>query len=191
MTRTCSRGAYGLPALHHRKIPNEPTTLIRKSSTNTRQGEFTMKTYRILFGGFVRMYADSIIEAENDEAARQAAIQEFKARNDELDWYDAQYDNIAQPSIVSIEDAETKDTILEGFDFPATAADAREYAADKLLAALQNLMPDIESEIDHRQNNDKEWIELDRKAAEARAAIAEATAIKDQPSIGETRHDPS
>ena len=142
-----------------------------------------MKTYRILFGGFVRMYADSIIEAENDEAARQAAIQEFKARNDELDWYDAQYDNIAQPSIVSIEDAETKDTILEGFDFPATAADAREYASDKLLAALQNLMPEIESEIDQRKHsgNDEDWIELDRKAANARAAIAEATAIKDRP----------
>jgi hypothetical protein len=140
-----------------------------------------MKQYRVLFGTYVRMYADHTIEAENDEAARQVAIEEFKARNDELDWYDAQYDNIAQPSIVSIEDVETKDIVLEGFDFPATTADAREYAAEKLLIALENLLPDIESEIDQRQHSgiDEEWSELDRKAADARAAIAEATVIKD------------
>jgi hypothetical protein len=143
-----------------------------------------MKTYRVLYGSFVRMYAGWTIEAENSETARQLAIEQFKAKNDEMDWYDAQFDNIAQPSIVSIEDAETNDTVLEGFDFPITAADAREYAAEKLLAALQNLMPDIESEIDQRQHsgNDEEWIALGRKAANARAAIAEATAIKDQPS---------
>jgi hypothetical protein len=143
-----------------------------------------MKTYRVLYGSFVRMYADWTIEAEDSETARKLAIEQFKAKNDEMDWYDPQYDNIAQPSIVSIEDAETKDTVLEGFDFPITAADAREYAAEKLLAALQSLMPDIESEIDQRQHsgNDEGWIELERKAADARAAIAEATAIKDQPS---------
>ena len=90
-----------------------------------------MKQYRILFGAFVRMYADHTIEAENDETARQVAIEEFKARNDELDWYDAQYDNIAQPSIVSIQDTETNGTVLEGFDFPITATDAREYASAK------------------------------------------------------------
>jgi hypothetical protein len=142
-----------------------------------------MKTYRVLFGAYVRMYADRTIEAENGDAARQLAIQDFKATNAEFDWYDAQFDNIAQPSIVSIEDNETNDTVLEGFDFPATAADAREYAADKLLAALQNLMPHIESEIDQRQHsgNAEDWIDLDRKAADARAAIAEATRIKDQP----------
>ena len=145
-----------------------------------------MKQYRVLFGAFIRMYADNTIEAENDEAARQMAIQEFKAKNDELDWYDAQYDNIAQPSIVSIQDTETNGTVLEGFDFPITAADAREYTASKLLTALENLMPDIESEIDQRQHsgNDEEWTELDRKAADARAAIAEATAIKDEPLSG-------
>ena len=62
---------------------------------------------------------------------------------------------------------------------------------NKLLAALENLMPDIESEIDQRQHSgiDEEWIELDRKAADARAAIAEATAIKDEPLSGETRDD--
>jgi hypothetical protein len=141
-----------------------------------------MKQYRVLYGSFVRMYADHTIEAENDETARQVAIREFKAKNDELDWYDAQYDNIAQPSIVSIQDTETNGTVLEGFDFPITATDAREYAADKLLAALQNLMPDIESEIDQRKHggNDEDWIELDRKAADARAAIAEATVIKER-----------
>ena len=146
-----------------------------------------MKQYRVLYGAFIRMYADYTIEAENDETARQVAIREFKAKNEELDWYDAQYDNIAQPSIVSIQDTETNGTVLEGFDFPITATDAREYAADKLLATLQNLMPDIESEIDQRKHsdNDEEWTKLDRKAADARAAIAEATAIKDEPLNGD------
>ena len=65
------------------------------------------------------------------------AIEEFKARNDELDWYDAQYDNIAQPSIVSIQDTETNGTVLEGFDFPITATDARGYASGKMLEALE------------------------------------------------------
>ena len=140
-----------------------------------------MKQYRVLFGTYVRMYADHTIEAENDETALQVAIEEFKAKNDELDWYDAQYDNIAQPSIVSIQDAETNGTVLEGFDFPITASDAREYASDKLLDALKDLLPVIEDEIDQRKHSgdDEDWIELDRKAAGARAAIAEATAIKD------------
>lgn len=146
-----------------------------------------MKTYRILYGAFVRMYADWTIEAEDDETARKLAIEQFKAKNGELDWYDAQYDNIAQPSIVSIQDTETNGTVLEGFDFLITATDAREYAADKLLAALENLMPDIESEIDQRQHsgNDEDWIELDRKATNARAAIAKATVLKDEPLNGD------
>ena len=140
-----------------------------------------MKQYRILYGAFVRMYTDWTIEAEDSETARKLAIEQFKARNDEMDWYDPQYDNIAQPSIVSMKDDETNKDVLEAYDFAITASDARDYAADKLLAALENLMPDIESEIDQRQQSgiDEEWIELDRKAADARAAIAEATAIKD------------
>ena len=133
-----------------------------------------MKQYRVLYGSFVRMYADHVIEAENDETARQAAIQEFEARNDELDWYDAQYDNIAQPSIVSIQDTETNGTVLEGFDFPITATDAREYASGKMLEALEFVrmtFADIEAS--------------KRKGYYARCpkivdeAIAEATVIKD------------
>ena len=133
-----------------------------------------MKQYRVLYGSFVRMYADHVIEAENDETARQAAIQEFEARNDELDWYDAQYDNIAQPSIVSIQNNETNGTVLEGFDFPITATDAREYASGKMLEALEFVrmtFADIEAS--------------KRKGYYARCpkivdeAIAEATVIKD------------
>ena len=102
------------------------------------------------------------------------AIEEFKARNDELDWYDAQYDNIAQPSIVSIQDTETNGTVLEGFDFPITATDAREYASGKMLEALEFVrmtFADIEAS--------------KRKGYYARCpkivdeAIAEATVIKD------------
>ena len=75
-----------------------------------------------------------------------------------------------------------------------TPADARQYAANKLLAALENLMPEIESEIDQRQHSgiDEEWIELDRKAADGRAAIAEATALDEAASrTGRPDHDPT
>src|ERR1700761_7154861 len=99
------------------------------------------------------MYADWTIEAEDDETARKLAIEQFKAKNGELDWYDAKYDNIAQPSIVSIQNNETNGPVLEGFDFPITATDAREYAADKLLDALKDLLPVIEDEIDQRKHS--------------------------------------
>jgi hypothetical protein len=150
-----------------------------------------MKQYHIVFGAYIRSYADHTIWAENDDAARQRAIEDFKARSPELHWLDPNYDNLALPSIVSIQTDDPPGDVLEGYDFPVTPADARQYAADKLLAALENLMPDIESELDQRQHSgiDKEWIELDRKAADARAAIAEATAIKDEPLSGETRDD--
>jgi hypothetical protein len=140
-----------------------------------------MKQYRVLFGAYIRMYADHTIEAENDEAARQVAIEEFKARGHELQWLDADDDNLALPSIVSMQTGDPSSDVLEVYDFPVTPADARQYAATKLLAALENLMPDIENEIDQRKHsgNDEDWIELDRKAADARAAITEATAMED------------
>jgi hypothetical protein len=52
-------------------------------------------------------------------------------------------------------------------------------------------MPEIEGEIDQRKlsGNDEDWIELDRRAAEARAAIAEATQLDQQNS--EAAHDPA
>ena len=150
-----------------------------------------MKQYRVLYGAFVRMYADHTVWADSDDAARQQAIKDFKARGHELQWFDADNDNLALPSIVNMQTGDPPRDVLEGHDFPITVADARQYAANKLLAALKNLMPDIESEIDQRRHscNDEEWIELDRKANDARIAIAEATIIKDEPSNGEMRHD--
>lgn len=150
-----------------------------------------MKQYRVVFGAYIRSYADHTVRAETDDAARQQAIEDFKARGPNLQWLDPDYDNLALPSIVSMQSDDPPGDVLESHDFPVTPADARQYAANKLLAALENLMPDIENEIDQRRDSgiDEEWIELDRKAADAREAIAEATAIKDEPSNGETRHD--
>ena len=153
-----------------------------------------MKQYRIVFGSFIRMYADHTVFAESDDAARQLAIEEFKARGPELQWLDADNGNLALPSIVSIQTDDPPGDVLEGHDFPVTPADARQYAANKLLAALENLMPDIESEIDQRQSScdDEAWIEFERKAAAARAAIAEATAMDNpKPQTAETLHDPA
>jgi hypothetical protein len=140
-----------------------------------------MPEYRIVFGAYVRMYADHVVSAENDDAARQLAIREFKDRGHELQWLDPNYDNLALPSICSLETDDPPGEVFQGYDFSVTPADARQYAAAKLLAALENLLPEVEAEIDQRQHSgiDEEWLDLDRKAADARTAIAEATAIED------------
>jgi hypothetical protein len=96
-----------------------------------------MSQYRIVFGAYVRMYADHTVEADTAEAARTRAIQEFKARASEFRWLDPNYDNLALPSIVSLEADDPPGDILEGIDFSVTSADARQYAANKMLQALE------------------------------------------------------
>ena len=96
-----------------------------------------MKEYRIVYGAFVRMYADHTIEAENDEAARKLAIEEFKAKGADLQWHDAQYDDLALPSIVSLETTDPLGEVLVCHDFSVTPADARQFAADAMLQALE------------------------------------------------------
>jgi hypothetical protein len=125
------------------------------------------------------MYAECTIDADDNEAARKRAIDQFKTHAPELQWVDANYDNLALPSIVNIQCDDPPSDVLEGYDFAITAEDARQYAAHKLLNALLSLLPDIESEIDQRKcsADDKDWIELDRRAADARAAIAEAPQV--------------
>lgn len=96
-----------------------------------------MPEYRIVFGAYVRMYADHTVETENDEAARQLAIQEFKTRSAQLQWFDADYTNLALPSICSMQRDDPPGDVLEGHDFPVTPEDARQYAANKMLEALE------------------------------------------------------
>jgi hypothetical protein len=83
-----------------------------------------MNQYRVLFGAYVRMYAEHIIDAEDDQAARKQAIKEFKARVLDITWCDPQYDNLALPSIVSMQNNDTNEDVLEGYDFPITPTDA-------------------------------------------------------------------
>jgi hypothetical protein len=96
-----------------------------------------MNHYRVLFGAYVRMYAECTIDADNNEAARKQAIQEFTARSHELQWFDADYGNIALPSIVGMQLDDPPVDLLEGYDFPITPTDARQYAAGTMLAALE------------------------------------------------------
>jgi hypothetical protein len=96
-----------------------------------------MRQYRILYGAYVRMYADHTVLAENDDAARKLAIEEFKARAPELTWVDPDYDNLALPSICSMQVDDPPGDVLEGHDFPITATDSRQYAADTMLQALE------------------------------------------------------
>jgi hypothetical protein len=55
---------------------------------STTREDFAMKQYRVVFGAYVRMYADYSIHAEDNEAARKLAIEQFKARAHELQWLD-------------------------------------------------------------------------------------------------------
>lgn len=55
----------------------------------------------------------------------------------EFQWLDPNYDNLALPSIVNIQSDDPPDDVLQGYDFPATPDDARQYAAHKMLAALE------------------------------------------------------
>ena len=131
-----------------------------------------MKQYRIIFGAYVRMYADHTVQAENNEAVRKLAIEEFKAKVQDIVWYDAQYDNLALPSIVSIQDDDTNEDVLDGYDFPITPSDARQYAADKMLAALEFVrMTFADIEASKRKGY---FTECPKIVAEA---IAEATVI--------------
>jgi hypothetical protein len=131
-----------------------------------------MKQYRVLFGAYVRMYADHTVLAENSEAARQRAIEEFRAKVQDMDWCDPQYDNLAFPSIVSLQDNDTNEDVVDGYDFALTPSDARQYAADKMLQALefvQMTFADIEA-----SKRKGYYTECPKIVA---AAIAEATAL--------------
>lgn len=131
-----------------------------------------MKQYRVLFGAYVRMYADHTVHAENNEAARKLAIEEFKARVQDIVWFDAQYNNLALPSIVSMQDNDTNEDVVDGYDLPLTSSDARQYAADKMLQALefvQMTFADIEA-----SKRKGYYTECPKIVA---GAIAEATAL--------------
>jgi hypothetical protein len=131
-----------------------------------------MKEYRIVYGAFVRMYANHTIEAEDDEAACKLAIEEFKGKSADLQWTDANYDNLALPSIVNLVAVDPPGDVLEGHDFPVTPADARQYAADSMLAALEFVrMTFADLEASKRKGYFTECPKIVAKA------IAEATAV--------------
>ena len=96
-----------------------------------------MPRYHVTYGSYVRMYADHFIDADNDDAARIRAIEDFKSHSQEFQWIDPQYDNMALPSIVSIQTDDAREDVLQGYDFAVTPADARQYAAYKMLQALE------------------------------------------------------
>ena len=139
-----------------------------------------MPEYRIVFGAYVRMYADHSIEAEDDQAARKLAIEEFRARSHEFPWLDPNYHNLALPSIVSIQTVAPPGDVLEGYDFPVTPADARQYAAGKMLEALEFVrMTFADIEASKRKGY---FTQCPKIVAEA---IAEATFIKEPAGSGE------
>jgi hypothetical protein len=142
-----------------------------------------MPEYRIVFGAYVRMYADHTVLAETVDAARARAIDDFKARAAEFQWLDPDYDNLALPSICSMQADGPPGDVLAGYDFPVTPADARRYAADKMLEALEFVaMTFADIEASKRKGY---YTECPKVVAEALAA---ATFIK-EPARSGGNHD--
>ena len=139
-----------------------------------------MPEYHIVFGAYVRMYAEHTLEAQDGDDARRRAIAEFKTGGGEFHWLDPDYDNLALPSIVGVQSTETGQDVVEGYDFAVTAADARQYAAGKMLEALEFVaMTFADIEVSKRKGY---FARCPKIVAEA---IAEAAAIKDQPINGD------
>ena len=90
-----------------------------------------MPEYRVVFGAYVRMYANDRLYAETDDMAYQRAIEEFQHRGCDLHWLDPDYGNLALPSIVSVERDDPPGEVAVHHDFPITPADARQYARRK------------------------------------------------------------
>jgi hypothetical protein len=138
-----------------------------------------MKNYHVTFGAYVRMYAGHEFEAEDDNAALPKAIDEFKKHGGEFGWTDEDYDNLALPSIVGLQDTETGKDFLEGHDFAASEEDARDLASRDLLASLKEILFEIDQEIEQRQTsgNDENWADLQQKSDRAHAAVKKAETV--------------
>jgi hypothetical protein len=138
-----------------------------------------MNRYSAIFGIYVRMYVDHQFDAVSDEAATAQAIQEFKEHAREFIWIDADYDNLALPSIVGLHELETNRDIAEGHDFAACAADARDLASAELLACLKEILAEIDEEIRQRQTsgNAEKWDDLQQKSDHAHAVIRKAETV--------------
>lgn len=124
-----------------------------------------MQRYNVAFGAFVRGYAQAEFEAENDEAAKAKCIEIFKTDNGEdgLDWGEFDYENLALPSICSLQRlgdtfAERED-IEEGRDFAVTPEDARDFVSAEMLAMLVQCRAWINDECERRGKEDAEYSE--------------------------------
>jgi hypothetical protein len=138
-----------------------------------------MNSYHATYGAYVRMYADHQFEAEDDSAALASAIDEFKKHGGEFGWTEEDYDNLALPSIVGLQDTELGKDIVEGHDFAANEADARDLASQDLLASLKEILFEIDQEIGQRQTsgNDESWADLQQKSDRAHAAVKKAETV--------------
>lgn len=106
-----------------------------------------MPKYNAMVGCYVRSYCQFDFEADNDEAAKAAAIAKFKADENDISFDETDWDNKALPSIVQIErDHETAIldtvTILEHENFALTEDDARDIHAAEMLKTLQAIATD-------------------------------------------------
>jgi hypothetical protein len=104
----------------------------------TTDDDTSLKSYAATVGVYVRTYGHFKFEAENDQGAPAAAIAAFKECRSAVFFEDIDWNNLAQPCIVSIDDADDSDRIIaEGIDFPLSEGDARDFASAELLAEAE------------------------------------------------------
>lgn len=114
-----------------------------------------MTTYSTIIGLFVRCYAKFDFEADSDELATRAAIDKFRSDSPDIQFEDMDHNNIAMPSICQIFNEDTNQEILQGHDFALSLADARDLAADDMLAMLRTI---ARMNYDGEEINDKEFV---------------------------------
>lgn len=140
-----------------------------------------MQTYNCTIGFYVRAYVNFDVEAESDEKAQQAAIDKFTDDSLHHASYENDWDNIAMPAIVSLENEDTGASIAEGEDFAQNDMDAQQLASGQMLEALRHCLAFAEYELELRKPSaDPEYIEYAQRAVDtARAAIDAATFRKE------------
>jgi hypothetical protein len=109
-----------------------------------------MQEYTALIGAYVRSYAEIKVEAISDEEVVATAIVKFKVNERDMTFHETDWENIALPSIVSLERLPDHQAVTEGHDFALNETDARDLHARELLD-IATLIAEGSADIDALQ----------------------------------------
>jgi hypothetical protein len=92
-----------------------------------------MQEFTATIGAYVRSYATFRFEAKSMKATPAVAIAKYKRDDDDIMFDETDWNNVALPSIVSIERVRDDKLVIEGHDFALNEDDARDLHAQELL----------------------------------------------------------